>query len=71
MDYKVPGTSFTLEKGQGIHVPIYEIHHDEQYFSNPQKFDPERFSLENKSKLTPYAFLAFGQGELCDNVTIL
>jgi len=62
MDYKVPGTNFTLKKGQSILVPIYGIHHDEKYYRNPQKFDPERFSPENKHKIVPYSFLPFGQG---------
>jgi len=62
LDYRVPGTSFTLEKGQLVNIPVYAIHHDEQYYPDPEKFDPERFSPENKSKLMPYSFLAFGQG---------
>jgi cytochrome P450 len=61
-DWKVPGTDFTLKKGEGIVVPIFGLHHDPDIYPEPEKFDPERFSPENKHKINPYAFLAFGQG---------
>uniref|UniRef100_A0A914D137 Cytochrome P450 n=1 Tax=Acrobeloides nanus TaxID=290746 RepID=A0A914D137_9BILA len=43
-------------------VPIYAIHHDEKYYPNPDEFDPERFSPEEKAKRDPLAFLSFGYG---------
>ncbi|XP_011172814.2 cytochrome P450 9e2-like [Solenopsis invicta] len=42
--------------------PIYGLHRDPQYFPNPNKFDPERFSEENKDNIVPYSYLPFGQG---------
>jgi len=61
-DYKIPGTEFTLKKGGGILIPIYGLHHDPQYFPEPESFNPERFSPENKGKINQYTFLPFGQG---------
>ncbi|XP_029170289.1 cytochrome P450 9e2-like [Nylanderia fulva] len=43
-------------------IPTYAIHHDPKYYPNPDKFDPERFSEENKKKIVPYTYLPFGQG---------
>ncbi|XP_021957657.1 cytochrome P450 9e2 [Folsomia candida] len=61
-DYLLPGTDITVKKGEAIMVPIIGIHHDERYYPEPEKFDPERFSQENKEKINTYAFLPFGQG---------
>ncbi|XP_012541574.2 cytochrome P450 9e2 [Monomorium pharaonis] len=43
-------------------LPIYALHHDPKYFPNPNKFDPERFSEENKDNIVPYTYLPFGEG---------
>ena len=56
------GRSIRLDKGTIITIPIYAIHHLEEYYPEPEKFDPDRWSPENKSKLNPYAFLPFGMG---------
>jgi len=62
MDYKVPGTNYILKKGSAIQIAINGLHHDPEYFPNPEKFDPERFSPENKAKINQYAYLPFGSG---------
>lgn len=47
---------------QFVWIPIYGIHHDPTYFPNPDKFDPERFSDENKHNIQPGTYLPFGIG---------
>jgi len=61
-NYKVPGESLLIEKGQKILIPIYSIHHDPKYYPNPDIFDPERFTEEEKSKRPNGTFLPFGDG---------
>jgi cytochrome P450 len=61
-DYKIPGTDFVIKKDEGVVIPILGLHRDEKYWPEPDKFIPERFSPENKSKINQYAYLPFGQG---------
>ncbi|KAM7427258.1 Thromboxane-A synthase [Porites harrisoni] len=49
-------------KGSIVLVPVYHIHRDPEYWPDPEKFDPERFSKEAKQKRNPYCFLPFGTG---------
>ncbi|KOC61106.1 Cytochrome P450 9e2 [Habropoda laboriosa] len=52
----------TMYPGETIWLPVYALHHDPKYFPDPEKFDPERFSEENKSNVVPYTYLPFGAG---------
>jgi cytochrome P450 len=48
-----------MPHGTAVVVPIYAIHHMEQFYPDPYKFDPERFMPENKDKLVPYTYMPF------------
>ena len=61
-DYPIPGTHVTLEKGTQVIIPVEALHDDPQYFPEPDKFDPERFSEETKSGRHHYVYLPFGEG---------
>ncbi|OXA43021.1 cytochrome P450 3A31 [Folsomia candida] len=56
------GRARLIRKGTVIAVPADAFHKDEQYFPDPFKFDPTRFSQENKAKRSPYAYMGFGNG---------
>lgn len=56
------GKKFPFEKDVSLLVPIYGIHHDSKYYHDPEQFDPERFSDENKSNIVPATYLPFGIG---------
>ena len=60
--YTFEDTGLTIDKNVSILIPIAGLHYDPQYFLDPEKFDPERFSLENRDKIVPYTFLPFGDG---------
>ncbi|KAI5652181.1 cytochrome p450 domain-containing protein [Phthorimaea operculella] len=55
-------SDFILRKGDGLQIPYWSIHWDPQYFPNPEKFDPERFSEENKHNIKPFTYAPFGLG---------
>lgn len=61
-NYPVPGTDFVIKEGTRISISSLALHHDPEYYPNPEKFDPERFSEENKKNLVPYTFMPFGDG---------
>ncbi|KMQ92390.1 cytochrome p450 9e2 [Lasius niger] len=43
----LPGEKpFTMKKGMNFWVPVLAIHHDAKYYSDPEKFRPERFFRE-------------------------
>jgi len=56
------GKSVVIEKNSMIFLPIYVLHHDAAYFPNPEKFDPYRFSDENKDSIVAGSYLPFGLG---------
>lgn len=51
-----------IEKGTVVQAPVWQIHHDKDVWPDPWKFDPERFTTENRKAHHPMAFLTFGSG---------
>ncbi|XP_066257289.1 probable cytochrome P450 9f2 [Euwallacea similis] len=51
-----------LKVGDVLFFPIIGYHRDPAYYSDPLKFDPERFSDENKESIPSYAYVPFGVG---------
>ncbi|XP_006859843.1 PREDICTED: cytochrome P450 3A8-like [Chrysochloris asiatica] len=52
----------TMPKGSVIMVPTFVLHRDPEYWPEPEKFLPERFSKENKDNIDPYIYMPFGTG---------
>lgn len=38
------------------------LQRDHEYFPNPERYDPERFSEEEKAKRPAYTWIPFGEG---------
>ncbi|XP_048511911.1 cytochrome P450 9e2-like [Athalia rosae] len=51
-----------MEPFQNVWISLYSLHHDPKYYPNPHKFDPERFSDENKGNINPLTYMPFGIG---------
>jgi hypothetical protein len=65
IDYELPapnGNGITLPAGTGVYISILGPHYDPTYFPEPQKFDPDRFTEENKHSRPNYTYLPFGDG---------
>ncbi|EDV18742.1 uncharacterized protein TRIADDRAFT_34712 [Trichoplax adhaerens] len=53
---------YTFPKGMDIEFPSYVFHHDPNWWEEPWKFNPERFTAENSKGRDPYAFMPFAVG---------
>ncbi|KAG4076825.1 hypothetical protein HA402_004427 [Bradysia odoriphaga] len=60
-DYHIQETNHTVPKDSTVIIPVLGIHRDKRYYPNPEKFDPERFSAENKAE-NDRMFFGFGEG---------
>lgn len=61
-DYKLSDSTLTILAGTLTVVPMNAIHYDPEIYPEPSKFDPERFSEQNKADRHQMAFLPFGDG---------
>ncbi|XP_055905767.1 probable cytochrome P450 6a21 [Eupeodes corollae] len=60
--YASADKKYKIDKGTLIFIPIEAIHSNPDIYPNPTKFDPERFSPEEKAKREALAYLPFGEG---------
>lgn len=60
-DYQVTGTDLVIPEKTMVFVSTGALHHDERFFENPDKFDPERFSPENEKNIQSYAYIPFSE----------
>ncbi|CAK1552459.1 unnamed protein product [Leptosia nina] len=61
-DTVLPIGNIKVDKGTRIYTPIFEYHHNEKHFEDPETFKPERFSPENIHKIADISFMPFGKG---------
>ncbi|XP_035228707.1 cytochrome P450 3A31-like isoform X1 [Stegodyphus dumicola] len=54
--------SYTIPKGAIVQAPVWDIHHNPDFWPDPWKFDPERFSTENKISIKNMSYIPFGVG---------
>lgn len=58
--YEIAG--FRIPKGAILIAPQFVVHRDARFFPDPLRFDPDRFSDENKAGRPRYAFFPFAAG---------
>lgn len=51
-----------IPAGATIEIPAGYVHYDPEYWPEPEKFIPERFTTEAKSQRHPFTYLPFGAG---------
>ncbi|XP_013188346.2 cytochrome P450 6B5 [Amyelois transitella] len=64
-DYTLP-CGAVIEKGVRVHIPVHHLHHNPDFFPDPEEFRPERFYGDEKRNIKPYTYIPFGEGpRLC------
>jgi len=53
---------YDVQQGTRVMCSIYLTHHDEEIWSNPDQFDPERFDRLSGEKVPPLSYIPFGGG---------
>lgn len=56
------GAKIVIQPGESIWIPSYVMQTDPQYYPNPLKFDPDRFSDANKGDIRTGTYAPFGMG---------
>jgi cytochrome P450 len=51
-----------IRRGSNVLIPIHAIHHDERFWPDAERFDPERFMGDNARAHHRSAYLPFGGG---------
>lgn len=62
VNYDGSGEEFETPLKMPVEIPIHALHNDPQYYPEPKKFDPERFTEENKNLRPKQSYLPFGDG---------
>ena len=53
---------YQIPEGWNILYQINQTHKDSQVYSEPEKFDPERFNQEHSANSKPFSYVPFGGG---------
>lgn len=56
------GNVVNIYPGDCVYIPVINIHMDPNYYAEPEKFNPERFSPENRDSIKPGTYFPFGNG---------
>nr|AZR39452.1 cytochrome P450 [Agasicles hygrophila] len=62
-DYVIEQTGLKVDKGTPVLIPLDGLHHDPEYFPEPDIFNPERFADDKKQNLAQACvYMPFGMG---------
>ncbi|KAG7207316.1 hypothetical protein KM043_008983 [Ampulex compressa] len=61
-DVQIVTNNYVLPRGSTVVVAPIKTHRMEEFYPNPDKFDPDNFLPENMSKRHYYAFIPFSAG---------
>lgn len=53
---------YTIPAKSDVLLSIYTLHRHPGFWANPDRFDPDRFTTDQKAQRAPYSYLPFGAG---------
>ena len=53
---------YPIKKGSSVTISQWILHHDERYYDEPLRFNPDRWTDEFKQNLPKFAYFPFGGG---------
>lgn len=53
---------YQVPAGANVLIPLYLVHRHPRYWSDPERFDPERFTADGVAERPRYAFVPFSAG---------
>lgn len=54
---------YEIPRNATVNLCMYVSHRQKEYWKDPQKFDPDRFSAENRKSINSFAYFPFGRGQ--------
>ena len=51
-----------IPKHVAITSAVWVLHHDPRFWTDPWRFDPQRFAPENRDKIVEMTYMPFGEG---------
>lgn len=61
-DYIIEAYGILVQKDMIVYIDLQGLHQNPEYWPEPDLFQPERFSAENKHKIVPGSYAPFGIG---------
>ena len=54
--------NYLVPAGSMIHVHLFDLHRDPNFWPNPEVYDPDRFLPEEVKKRHPFSYVPFSAG---------
>ena len=61
-EYKIPDSDLVIKEGELVRISNMGICFDPEIFPNPEEWNPENFSKDNRANRSPYSFMGFSLG---------
>ena len=60
--HDVDVAGYPVRKNGMVSIPVYTIHRRPEFYPDPERFDPDRWTPEREKALPRYAYMPFGAG---------